>query len=189
VSSAASDLAPKSESFEESARRRSLIVWTVALVAFLLAGALVAVLGTVQYVNAYSDRSAARDSSARAQSYALQVHAREAAARRDRAELKTDLHAAALTRTRLRIARSEGFSGAVAAGGQRGASAGTAAGVRAGTRDGHAQRAEVPAPGWYYAHVGWQGGLPVIDDSYDVRPGASHAYWVESGKAWKRTTG
>jgi hypothetical protein len=29
----------------------------------------------------------------------------------------------------------------------------------------------------------------VIDDTYSIQPGAENAYWVESGKAYQRTTG
>jgi hypothetical protein len=29
----------------------------------------------------------------------------------------------------------------------------------------------------------------VIDDTYEVDAGPSHAYWIDNGEAWNRATG
>jgi hypothetical protein len=176
----------------ESAVSRSadhLWAWRLALTLVVALAIGLFSAGLATYLHDRDAHARAGDSLARAERYAERVHERVGATRRTRAELERELQLTTAARVQLRHAEAGGFAVAVEAGRALGERAGTTAGTRAGTRDGRAQRSRVSAPGWYYAHVTWHGALPRIGESYDVDAGASHAYWVESGKAVERSTG
>jgi hypothetical protein len=145
--------------------------------------------GVLTFADARYERAQAQTSFAHARTYRNEMTARVDAARKIRAELKSKLAWSKAKRVQLRVASAGGFVAAQETARARGERAGEAAGFRAGTRDGRAQRSQVPAPGWYYVHVGWRASLPVIDDSYDLDAGPDHAYWVEDNTTWNRETG
>lgn len=89
---------------------------------------------------------------------------------------------------RLQQAQATGFADAIAVGAARGRRSGEHAGVVEGRRDGRDQRGDIPGPGWYYVHVEWNGGLPIIAKSYTLKPGANHAYYVDGDTAYNRDT-
>lgn len=105
-----------------------------------------------------------------------------------RASLAQKLHAEGRRLAQLRAAQASGFAAAISTGATRGANAGARKGAKDGRSAALAERDHVSVPGWYYVHVGWQSGLPVILKSYRLQPGASHAYWTDGTIAYNRDT-
>lgn len=163
--------------------------WSVAASFLSVLAIATLCVGVVSYAHAREERTRAANNLARANSYAESVETRLRATRRDSAALKRKLASTKAARTRLQLAEADGFPFALERGHARGERAGMAAGKRAGSRAARMQRNWISAPGWYMAHVAWRNGLPVIDDSYELDAGPSHAYWVENGEAWERETG
>jgi hypothetical protein len=187
VRTAASDQPPPTGS-ADGERQNSWVRWSVAGALTVFAACAFSA-GLASYMNARDRHSNAAKSLDLARVSQHQLYERIARVRLHGAALQRELGATRAARARLRVAQRSGFAVASETAGARAATAGEAAGIRAGRQDGHAQRSEVPAGGWYLVHVSWRGGLPVIDDAYSVEPGAENAYWVENGKAYQRTTG
>jgi hypothetical protein len=145
-------------------------------------------VGLALFIPAARKRAHALSRERAAAAWVAKVHEHRVQASARGATLRADLGRTQGRITQLQHEQASGFSSAIEIGQARGKSAGSLAGTRAGTTAGHRERSSMSTPGWYFVHVAWSGGLPMIDSSYTLPPGPGHAYSIENGKAYNRDT-